>query len=177
MPRSLTALAAIAAVAGAAPAPAQQKGGQTIVRATVVSSADKAFAAMDSNHDGSLNSAEIGAAQNREIANMNAQLRAQSQALFKQLDTNKDGQLSQQEFAATATTAKLNGGPAEVLQKLDSNRDGKISAAEYRAPRRRAEVARPLWRQARHAPIPRLPRGASRAESRAPGMTPVLETR
>ena len=123
-----------AAVLAASSASAQQGAPKPITRAGISSKLDTVFASADANHDGALNTAEIGAFQNRELQQLIAQARVQLQNSFKQLDTNKDGQLSLQEYLATANGAKLKVTAAQVLQTLDTNHDGKISAAEYKAP-------------------------------------------
>ncbi|GAA3898814.1 hypothetical protein GCM10022276_17170 [Sphingomonas limnosediminicola] len=129
--------AAAAFAVPAAPAAAQAQGAapQTIKKADLIARADAAFAADDTNKDGSLNAAEIQAEQSKELEQVRAQLAARIKAAFTQLDTNKDGQLSLQEFSASVPAIKINETPQQVLQKLDTNKDGKISAAEFRAPR------------------------------------------
>jgi Ca2+-binding EF-hand superfamily protein len=112
-----------------------QNAPQPVSRATVAAQADSGFAAADTNHDGSLNMAEVQALENSELQKVQAALRARAQAQFKALDTNKDGQLSLAEFSAALPTVKVAETPAQVIQKIDTNHDGKISAAEFKAPR------------------------------------------
>jgi len=112
-----------------------QNAPQSVTRAAIAAQVDGAFAGADTNHDGSLNEAEIQALENSELQKVQASLRARVQAQFKALDTNKDGQLSLAEFSAMTPSVKVTESPAQVIQKLDSNHDGKISAAEFKAPR------------------------------------------
>jgi len=128
----------LAAAAIGSAAGAQQQGAaqpHPVTRATVAGQLDSAFAAADTNHDGSLNTAEIQGYENKEVQRIEAALRARLQAQFKILDTNKDGQLSWAEFSAQLSGIKAKETPADVLRKLDTNHDGKVSAAEFRAPR------------------------------------------
>lgn len=127
--------AATAMLALAAPSLAQQRAPQAVTRAAVASKLDNAFAAADTNHDGSLSAAEVQALEDKELQQVQANLRARALAQFKALDTNKDGQLSLQEFSASIPTVKANETGAQLLQKLDANHDGKVTAAEFRAPR------------------------------------------
>jgi len=125
--------AAVAQKPPAVQVPSQQ-GPHAVARTTVAAQLDTAFAAADTNHDGSLSIAEIQALEARDLQQMQAAIRARLQAQFKALDTNKDGQLSPQEFLAAAPG--INSPPAaEILQKLDTNHDGKVSAAEFKAQR------------------------------------------
>jgi EF-hand domain pair/EF hand len=133
MTRALFLLAA--AVALGSPAYAQQQAPKPVTRAAVAGQLDGAFAAADANHDGSLSVAEIQALEDKELQQVQANLRARAQAQFKTLDTNKDGQLSLQEFSAATPSVKANETGAQLLQKLDANHDGKVSAAEFRTPR------------------------------------------
>jgi Ca2+-binding EF-hand superfamily protein len=105
-----------------------------VARADFVKKVDSQFDALDTNHDGSLSKAEVEAAEQRILQQLNAVRQQRVQAQFKQLDTNHDGQLSLQEFAAGFGTPKVNETPDQLLQKLDTNHDGKVSAAEFRAP-------------------------------------------
>ena len=131
-------LIALGTAAVAAPPPVQvpsQQGPHPVARATVAGQLDSAFAAADTNHDGSLSIAELQALQTKELQQVTANLRAQLQARFKQLDTNKDGQLSFQEFLASVGEVRSKETPAQILQSYDTNHDGKVSPAEFRAPR------------------------------------------
>jgi hypothetical protein len=125
----------VLALASASGAAAQQQAPKPVTRAAVAGQLDNAFAGADANHDGSLNVGEIQALENKELQQVQANLRARMQAQFKVLDTNKDGQLSLQEFSAAAPNVKANETAAQLLQKLDTNHDGKISIAEFRAQR------------------------------------------
>jgi Ca2+-binding EF-hand superfamily protein len=133
------AIAAVAAASGAAPAQTQKTVAappSPITRAQFLNQLNSGFAALDTNHDGSLSHAEIQAGQQRDLAKVQAAARAKLEAQFRQLDTNHDGQLSLQEFQAVATV-HANSTPQQILQQFDANHDGKVSAAEFNAPRLR----------------------------------------
>ncbi len=137
MLRSIVIMGA-ASMALGTPATAQQQSGaaaKPLTRAELSSRLDSSFAAMDANKDGSLNAAELGAAQKKELEQVQGALRAKIQEAFQKLDTNKDGQLSKSEFAASLPPVNVNETPAQVLQKIDANKDGKISADEFKTPR------------------------------------------
>lgn len=128
-----------AAVAMLLPSPAAAQAPQQpkpVTRAQFDAQLDAAFAAMDTNHDGSLSLAELQAAQQRDLQRAQAALRAKLDAEFKRLDTNHDGQLSLQEFEASVTV-HANSTPQQILQQFDTNHDGKVTAAEFKAPRLR----------------------------------------
>jgi Ca2+-binding EF-hand superfamily protein len=116
-------------------ASAQQQQPGPVTRSTVAAQLDSAFAAADTNHDGSLSPSEIEATSNRDVENARSAARTKLQAQFKQLDTNKDGQLSWAEFSAILAALKAPQTPAQILQRLDTNHDGKLSAGEFKAPR------------------------------------------
>jgi Ca2+-binding EF-hand superfamily protein len=104
-------------------------------RAAMIKNLDGAFKSIDTNGDGTLNAAELGAAESKVQQRRVAQLRGQYDANFAKLDTNKDGQLSKAEFmvAAPRTPATPPNG-ANLVTQLDKNKDGKVSADEYRTP-------------------------------------------
>jgi Ca2+-binding EF-hand superfamily protein len=93
---------------------------------------DSSFARLDSNSDKSLNTAEIEAAQKRQVAEAQGVIGKRLEAEFARLDGNKDGQLSLAEFKAAAPTPKT-AAPAELLGQLDKNKDGKVTQDEFRA--------------------------------------------
>ena len=127
-----------ASMALGTPATAQQQAGaaaKPLTRSELTSRLDSNFATMDANKDGSLNAAELGTAQKKELEQVEGALRARVQEAFQKLDTNKDGQLSKAEFAATIPPVNVSETPAQMLQKLDSNKDGKVSAEEFKAPK------------------------------------------
>ena len=130
-----TLAAALAAAALPSAAFAQAKAPKPVSRTTIANQLNTAFAAADTNHDGSLGVAEIQAVTSKEMQQAQAILRTRAQTQFRTLDTNKDGQLSLAEFSAIVASLKAKETPAQLLQKLDSNRDGKVSAAEFRTPR------------------------------------------
>ena len=125
-------------LAAGTPATAQPKQSvaapKSVTRAEINSRLDSAFSNMDANKDGSVNAAELGAAQKKDLETAQAAIRTRAQAAFTQLDTNKDGKLSLDEFAASVQVNSKETA-AEVLQKLDTNKDGKVSAEEFKAPR------------------------------------------
>ena len=104
-------------------------------RAMIVKNLEATFKSIDTNGDGTLSAAELGAAEGKVQQRRLVQLRAQYDANFAKLDTNKDGQLSKSEFmvAAPRTPATAPNG-ANLVTQLDRNKDGKIGADEYRAP-------------------------------------------
>lgn len=119
-----------AASPSAAPATSAQK---PMTRAEFIANVKARFNAMDTNHDGVLDAAEVAAAQQKEIAEETALVRQRAEAEFARLDTNHDGQLSKAEFMAAVPAVKPNQTPQQIIGSFDSNRDGKISAQEYLA--------------------------------------------
>ena len=91
------------------PSPAASASGpKSVTRSNFVAQLNSAFSADDTNHDGYLSSAEIQAAQGREVARLQAVAHAKLEAEFRQLDTNHDGQLSLQEFEAIAAVHRAS---------------------------------------------------------------------
>ena len=111
-----------------------KSGPQAITRNVFLGQVETRFATGDTNHDGSIDLAEVTAAMQREVETAKKALAQQLQARFKQLDTNRDGQLSMAEFMAMAGPIRAAETPQQMLQKLDTNHDGKISMDEFRAP-------------------------------------------
>lgn len=107
---------------------------KSISKADFTKTIDSRFAAIDSNHDGSVSKAEIEAAQAKALQELKGRQQQEIQTEFKKLDTNKDNSLSLAEFAAAARPLPAPTAEAPIA-KLDTNKDGKISLAEYRAPR------------------------------------------
>jgi len=137
----LVGAAAVPAFAAVAQAPAPKPAapaaaGQSLPnRAAVVRNLDATFKNVDTNGDGSLNSAEIAAAETKAQQQRATTVRSKVEAEFTKLDTNKDGSLSKSEFMAAAPQPKLSPpNPAGIIAQLDKNKDGKVSADEYRAP-------------------------------------------
>lgn len=124
------------AIAGAAPPAAStaKAAPQALTRASLSSNLDAMFKEVDSNHDGTVNQAEIAAAESKEIQQHVAALRARVDSEFTKLDTNKDGQLSKAEFVAMTPPAPETPNGAEALAKLDKNKDGKLSPDEFKSP-------------------------------------------
>ena len=120
-----------AATAQAAPAPSGSAQ-QSLTRSQLSTQVDASFKSVDANGDKMLTTAEIDAAQKRQIAQAQATIAKRMDAEFAKLDANKDGQLSLTEFKAVAPTPKV--APAsEMLTQLDKNKDGKVSQDEFRA--------------------------------------------
>src|SRR6185437_2349757 len=116
------------ALLAAAAAPPQQ-----VSRAQYLAEYQARFAAMDTNHDGVLDSSEVAAAQQKELQAARADEQKQLEAEFAKLDTNHDGQLSKAEFLAAARPLQLNRTAQQAIAEVDTNKDGKISAAEFEA--------------------------------------------
>lgn len=146
MPKSLlfiaTAAAAVATPAIAAPqllgavqAAGASAGAQLPTRADVLKNSQATFSELDTNKDGSLNKAEVDAAQARNQERAKTQMAQRVEQEFARLDTDKNGQLSRVEFRGAAPAVRANpGAGAAVIQRLDANKDGKISAEEFSAP-------------------------------------------
>lgn len=113
-----------------APAPAAPK---QITRAQYLGNYQAQFNAMDANHDGSLDSSEVAAAQQKELQAARAQEQQALEAEFARLDTNHDGQLSNAEFLAAARPIQLKETPQQAIADVDSNKDGKIGLQEFEA--------------------------------------------
>jgi Ca2+-binding EF-hand superfamily protein len=132
-------LAAAALVApGVALAQTQQSAQQAqapkqMSKADFTKTLDQRFAAMDTNKDGSLDKAEVSAAQTKILQQAGTIQQQRIEAEFKKLDTNKDNQLSMAEFKAAAPPLRASETADQQLAELDTNKDGKISAQEYRA--------------------------------------------
>lgn len=93
---------------------------------------DASFKRLDANSDKSVNTAEIEAAQKRQVAEAQGVINQKIEAEFTKLDGNKDGQLSLAEFKAAAPTPKA--APAsELLGQIDKNKDGKVTEDEFRS--------------------------------------------
>ena len=133
--------AALVAMSVAAPALSTSASAQTAAakpaastRVGVAAGLDTNFKAMDGNKDGSLNAAELTAAESKGQQRQLAAARTRVESQFTKLDTNRDGQLSKAEFMAAAPQSAPPPNGAALLGRLDKNKDGKISADEYRAP-------------------------------------------
>ena len=94
---------------------------------------DGRFTAIDTNKDGSLSGAEIGAVQTKAMQQAATAQQQKLEGEFKKLDTNKDNQVSLAEFKAALPPVTARETPAQMLAQLDGNKDGKVSTAEYRA--------------------------------------------
>lgn len=125
---------AVAAPRAASPSNAPAASAQKpMTRAEFIANVQARFKAMDTNHDGVLNSAEVAAAQQKEIAEATAVEQQRAETEFTRLDTNHDGQLSKAEFMAAVPAVKPNQSPQQIIASFDSNKDGKISTQEYDA--------------------------------------------
>ena len=122
---------ALAAQSGSSPS-AAAPAGQPVTRAALSSQIDASFARLDGNGDKSLNTAEIDAAQKRQIAEAQGVIAKRIETEFAKLDANKDGQLTLAEFKAAAPSPKA-ASPADLLGQLDKNKDGKVTQDEFRA--------------------------------------------
>ena len=105
-----------------------------VSRGEYINTLNGRFNTMDTNHDGSVSAAELGAEQQKEMQQAKNTINQQMAARFKQLDTNKDNQLSLQEFLAAVPAIRTSEGAQQMMQRLDTNKDGKLSADEFRAP-------------------------------------------
>jgi Ca2+-binding EF-hand superfamily protein len=119
-------------VAAAAQSNPAAPAAQPVTKAALSSQIDASFARLDSNGDKSLNTAEIDAAQKRQVAEAQGVINKRLETEFTKLDGNKDGQLSLAEFKAAAPTPKT-ATPAELLGQLDKNKDGKVTHDEFRS--------------------------------------------
>jgi Ca2+-binding EF-hand superfamily protein len=115
-----------------AAAPAKQQVAPT--RASLLSSLENNFKALDTNRDGSLSQAELAAAEARAQQQRLTAVRNRVDAQFTKLDTNRDGQLNKAEFMAAAPQKFAPATGAGLLAQLDKNKDKKVSTDEYRAP-------------------------------------------
>jgi Ca2+-binding EF-hand superfamily protein len=133
--RTMIVAGTIAALAFSGVALAQQQAApKPITRAQLSAQLDATFKAVDTNHDGSISTAELQAQQTKELQALQAQARAKLQEDFNRLDTNKDGQLSFAEFSAVASV-KPSQTAAQLIASMDTNHDGKVSEAEFEAGR------------------------------------------
>jgi hypothetical protein len=137
--RTLAALASMAifappvAVAAQSNAPAGTPAApQPVTRSALSSQIDASFSRLDSNADKSLSTAEIEAAQKRQVAEAQSVMTKRLEAEFAKLDGNRDGQLSLAEFKAAAPTPKT-APAADLLVQLDKNKDGKVTQDEFRS--------------------------------------------
>ena len=114
-------------------ASATTQAAKPMTKADFTKGLDGRFTAIDTNKDGSLSGAEIGAVQTKAMQQAATAQQQRADAEFKKLDTNKDNQLSQSEFKAVLPPITARETPAQMLAQLDTNKDGKVSTAEYRA--------------------------------------------
>jgi Ca2+-binding EF-hand superfamily protein len=117
-----------------APKPAAQPAPTPPTRAALSKTIDTNFKAIDTNGDGSLNAAELTAAETKGLQQRLAAVRQKLEAEFTKLDTNHDGQLSKAEFMAAAPQSAGTPNGGALLTELDKNHDGKVTPDEYRAP-------------------------------------------
>ena len=114
------------------PKAAASQAPKPMTKADFTKGIDSRFTAIDTNKDGSLSSAEIGAVQTRAMQQAAIAQQQKLEAEFKKLDTNKDNQVSLAEFKAALPPITARETPAQMLAQLDTNKDGKVSTAEYR---------------------------------------------
>ena len=105
-----------------------------VSRADFLKANNARFTAIDTNHDGKLDSKEIAVGQQRQLAAARQQFQQQLAAKFRQLDTNKNGSLSPAEFQAAMPNISAAGTPDQMLARLDANHNGTVDANEFRAP-------------------------------------------
>jgi Ca2+-binding EF-hand superfamily protein len=122
-----------AAFAQTKPAAPAAQAPQSMSKADFLKQVDARFAAIDTNHDGSVTKDEVAAMQAKALAEAQAAEQKSIEADFKKLDTNKDNSLSLAEFKAAAPSLRPRQTPDQMLAELDSNKDGKVTAAEYRS--------------------------------------------
>ena len=115
-------------------AAATTQAAKPMTKADFTKGLDGRFTAIDTNKDGSLSGAEIGAVQTKAMQQAATAQQQRADAEFKKLDTNKDNQLSQSEFKAVLPPITARETPAQMLAQLDTNKDGKVSLAENRVP-------------------------------------------
>lgn len=116
-----------------APAKAPAAPAKSTSRQQFLATIQARFNAMDTNHDGVIDSAELAAAQQREVAQAQSVEQRRLDAEFTRLDTNHDGQLSKAEFMAAAPSLHPRNTPQQIIAAMDSNKDGKISLQEFEA--------------------------------------------
>lgn len=123
----------IALVANVSVAHAQQPAANAepvrgVPRADFVGLIDKEFAAMDTNKDGKVTSAEI---EQFRQAKLDERARQANAARFNQLDKDKNSYLSLEEFSALVRPQpRVNAKP--LVTRFDRNKDGMVSREEYR---------------------------------------------
>jgi Ca2+-binding EF-hand superfamily protein len=105
----------------------------SVTRADFLKANSARFAAIDTNHDGKLDRAEMAAAQQRDLNGARQQLQQQLAGQFQRLDTNKNGSLSLGEFQAAMPNISTAETPDQLLGQLDSNKNGTVSADEFRS--------------------------------------------
>jgi hypothetical protein len=132
----LTTLAVTVLAMAAAPGIAQTKpaaaAAQPETRAAFTAEIQAKFKSLDSDNDGSIEKAEVDAANTTAAQHAEARLNAQMDAEFAKLDTNKDKQISLSEFKAAAPKARPVPA-AQVIGRVDTNKDQKLSFAEFSA--------------------------------------------
>ena len=114
-------------------AAAPTQAAKPMTKAEFTKGLDGRFTAIDTNKDGSLSGAEIGAVQTKAMQQAATAQQQKLEGEFKKLDTNKDNQVSLAEFKAALPPVTARETPAQMLAQLDGNKDGKVSTAEYRA--------------------------------------------
>ena len=130
----LTTAAAIALVAGVAPAlaqapakPVRPMADKVMTRAEMTQSVQQQFARFDTNKDGFADKAMTQRAENR--------FEKRGDAMFGKFDSNKDGKVTKAEaeavFAAAKAKTKARPSWDKFAANLDSNKDGAITKAEF----------------------------------------------
>ena len=124
---------AVAPAAQPKPAAPAAQAPKPTTRAQFLSTVQQRFNAVDTNHDGQLDTNEISAMQQRELQQARGVEQQKLDAEFTKLDTNKDGQLSKAEFMAAAPALQARATPQQMIGQVDSNKDGKVSLQEFQA--------------------------------------------
>ena len=125
-------------------------------RAKVITRTQRAFAMLDTNHDGVLDQAELaaagrnwdGAAGGGANANADRPMPMDRNAMFDMIDTNHDGNISRDEFARAPMNHGMSGGMgggghggmgggggagggmARMWSMADANHDGRVTLKE-----------------------------------------------
>ena len=122
-------------------------------RAEVIARTQRAFAMLDTNHDGVLDQAELAAAgrnwdgaaggspTSNAGANADRPMPMDRNAMFDMIDTNHDGSISRDEFARAPMNHGMGGGMsggkmgggggmARMWSMADANHDGRVTLKE-----------------------------------------------
>lgn len=105
-----------------------------VPREAFIAAVDKRFVTIDANGSGSLDTAELDAAQQRIVARIAEQRRNIATANFAAADADGDGAVTLSEWINAAAAAPISVWTgAQLLTSLDTDRNGIVSLDEYRA--------------------------------------------